>query len=63
MEVTDHKHISGERRARGKKKTSVNELIYRLIKVQDEAQEEGAAAFKLKTNRGNVAHKLNQLQH
>lgn len=38
-------------------------LIYRLIEVQNEAEEERVAPLQLEAHRSQVAHKLNQLHH
>ena len=38
-------------------------LIYRLIEVQDEAEEERVAALELKAHRGQSTHKVHQLHH
>lgn len=38
-------------------------VSYRLIKVQDEAQEQSVAAFQLQAHRRQPTHKVNQLYH
>lgn len=36
---------------------------YRLIEVQDEAEEQSVAAFQLQAHRRQPTHKVNQLDH
>lgn len=43
--------------------TPASSSFYRLIEVQDEAEEETVTAFKLKAHRGQSTHKVNQLHH
>lgn len=38
-------------------------LIYRLVEVKDEAKEERVVSFKLKADRSQPTHKMNQLHH